>query len=56
MLNQESKMSKAAGKFDFFQNKPKVNGAHAPANTISNANIRYTPGRGIVNPNISQLA
>ena len=45
-----------AGKFALFQNKPKVNGANAPAKTMSNAKIKYTPGRGIVDPNISQLA
>jgi hypothetical protein len=30
----------AAGQFDFFQNKPKVKGAQAPAKAISNAKIR----------------
>jgi hypothetical protein len=30
----------AAYQFDFFQNKPKVRGAHAPAKTISKAKMR----------------
>ena len=30
----------AAGMFAFFQNRPNVRGASAPANTISNARIR----------------
>ena len=35
---------------DFFQYVPNTSGTRQPANTISNASIRYTPGLGIANP------
>ena len=43
----------AAVQLAFFQNKPKVSGAHAPAKTISKANIKYIPGLGIKNPKMN---
>ena len=52
MLNQGLKMIKLhSGRFDFFQNKPKVNGAHAPARELDQMPILDIHlGRGIVDP------